>query len=134
MVPKVHIGIDMPQHKYSLSSVHFEGFRAYIIRIKRSVHVSLFAPPLAGGWAHLDVLVVVRDRDELGQPLAQPHGDVSVHVDGEGLVALLQATDGEVLQGAYVLAKIHPAHLTNAQTAYRDEPFQNKINLSILVL
>ena len=106
--------------------MHFEGYWAYITKTKCLWH-HLKGP-------HLDMLVVVRDGYELGQPLAQPHGDVSVHVDGEGLEALLQATDGEVLQGAYVLAKIHPAHLTNAQTAYRDEPFQNKINLSILVL
>ena len=47
-------------------------------------------------------------RDELRQSLAEPHGDVSVHVDGEGLVAFLQAADGEILQRAHLLPKVHP--------------------------
>lgn len=69
----------------------------------------------------LYVLVVERRGDELRQSFADPHGQVSVHVDGEGFVALLQATDGEVLQRAHVLPEVHPAHLTNSQTADRDE-------------
>lgn len=69
----------------------------------------------------LNVLVAWQYRDELRQPLAEPHGDVSVHVDGEWLVALLQAADGEELQSAHVLPKVHPAHLTHAQTAHRDK-------------
>ncbi len=69
----------------------------------------------------LHVLVVERDGDELRQAFADPHGQIAVHVDGEGFVALLQAADGEVLQSAHVLPKVHPAHLTHAQTADRDE-------------
>lgn len=70
---------------------------------------------------HLYVLVVGRDGHKLRQPLAEPHGDVSVHVDGERLVAFLQAADGEVLQGADVLAEVHPPHLPHPQTAHGDE-------------
>ena len=62
-----------------------------------------------------------RYGDELRQSLAEPHGEVSVHVDGEGLVAFLQTTDGEVLQRAHVLPKVHPPNLANTQAAHRDE-------------
>lgn len=67
------------------------------------------------------MFVAWRYRDELRKPLAEPHGDVSVHVDSKRLVALLQATDGEELQRAHVFSKVHPAYLTYAQTAYWDK-------------
>lgn len=66
---------------------------------------------------YLNMGMVCRDRDELGQALAEPHGDVSFHVDSKGLKSLLQATDGEVTQTADVLAQVDPANLRQAQTA-----------------
>lgn len=72
----------------------------------------------AGDSPHLYVLVVVGDRYKLRQPLAEPHGDVPVHVDSKRFVAFLQATDGEVLQSADVFTKVHSPHLTYTQTAH----------------
>lgn len=69
----------------------------------------------------LYVLMVGWDGDELRQSFADPHGRISVHVDGKGFIALLQATDGEVLQRAHVLPEIHPADLRDAQTADGNE-------------
>ena len=68
--------------------------------------------------------VFCRNRDELGQALAEPHGDVSLHVDGEGFKALLKATDGEVAQAADVLAQVEPANLRQAQTTHRDKTWR----------
>lgn len=59
--------------------------------------------------------------DEGGQAFAEPHGDLSVHVDGEGLKALLEATHGVVLKGVGILPKVHTANLGHAQTADWDE-------------
>lgn len=73
---------------------------------------------------YLYVLVVGGDRYKLRQPLAEPHGHVAVHVDGERFVSFLQATDGEVLQGADVFTKVHPAHLNHAQTAHWDKTWR----------
>lgn len=52
---------------------------------------------------HLDVRVFGWCRDELWQALAEPHGNVSLHVDGKGLESLLQPTDGEVTKAADIL-------------------------------
>ena len=60
---------------------------------------------------------------ELGQALAEPHGDVPLHVDGKGFEALLQAADSEVAQRANVLAQVDAGHLRRAQTAHQDEPW-----------
>ena len=59
--------------------------------------------------------------DKGGKALAEPHGDVSVHVDGEGLEALLEAAHGVVLKSAGVLAQVHMTDLRHAQTAHGDE-------------
>ena len=75
----------------------------------------------ASSLVHLDVRVVFGHVDEGGQALAEPHGDVAVHVDGEGFESLLEATHGVVLEGAGVLAQVHAADLGHAQTAHRDE-------------
>ena len=64
------------------------------------------------------MLVVGGDRYKLRQPLAEPHCDVPVHVDGEWLIAFLQAADGEELQSADVFTKVHPPHLTHTQTTH----------------
>jgi len=61
-------------------------------------------------------------RHKLGQAFAEPHGNISLHVDGKGLETFLQATDCEVTQAAHILAKVDTAHLGHPQTAYRYEP------------
>lgn len=65
--------------------------------------------------------VVGGNRNKLRQPLAEPHGDVPVHVDSKRFVAFLQTADSEVLQGADVFAEVHSPHLTHTQTGYRDK-------------
>lgn len=52
---------------------------------------------------HLDVRVIGRCSDELWEAFAEPHGNVSFHVDGKGLEPLLQPTDGEVTEAADIL-------------------------------
>ena len=74
-----------------------------------------------GGGGYLDVGVFGGHGDELRQALAEPHGDVTLHVDGEGLEALLQAADGEVAKAADVLTQVDAAHLGQTQAAHRDE-------------
>lgn len=76
---------------------------------------------VGGDLSHRYVLVVGRHSYKLRQPLAEPHGYIPVHVDSKWFVAFLQTTDGEVLQGADVLAKIHSPLLTHSQTAYRNK-------------
>lgn len=70
---------------------------------------------------YLNVHVVLRHVDKGGQALAEPHGDLPVHVDGKRLEALLQAAHRVVLEGAGVLAQVHATDLGHSQTAHRDE-------------
>ena len=70
--------------------------------------------------------MVCGHRDELGQALAEPHGDVPLQVDGEGFKALLQSTDGKVAQAANVLSQVDPAHLGQAQRTHRDEAWRKR--------
>lgn len=70
--------------------------------------------------------VVLRHDDEGGQTLAEPHGDLPVHVDSEGLEALLQATHCVVLEGAGVLAQVHASDLRHSQAAHRDETWREE--------
>lgn len=56
-------------------------------------------------------------RLKLRKALAKPGGNWALHVDGEGLKAFLEATDGKKPQGAHVLAQVQVAHLTRSQTA-----------------
>lgn len=67
-------------------------------------------------------MVVLRHVDKCGQTLAEPHGELSVHVDGKGFKSFLKATHGVVLEGAGVLPQIHTTHLSEAEAAHRDEP------------
>lgn len=60
---------------------------------------------------YLNMHVVLRYVDKGGQALAEPHGDVSVHIDGKGLKAFLETTHGVVLKTAGVLAQVHTADL-----------------------
>lgn len=68
--------------------------------------------------------VISRYIDELGKTLAEPHGDVSFHVDSKGFESLLQATDGEESKTADVLTQVDPANLRQAQTAHRYEAWR----------
>lgn len=38
------------------------------------------------------------------EPLAKPHGDLSVHVDSKRFKSLLQATHGVIFEGTGILA------------------------------
>lgn len=67
------------------------------------------------------MVVVGGDRVKLGQAFAEPHGNVSLHVDGKGLKAFLKAADGKEAQAADILAKINPSNLGQAQCTHWDE-------------
>lgn len=73
---------------------------------------------------HLDVHVGWRNVDKGGEALAEPHGDVPVHVDGEGFKAFLQAIHCVVLKGTGILAQVHATDLGQTQTAHRDETWR----------
>ncbi len=75
---------------------------------------------------HRDVMVVFGHVAEGGQAFAEPHGHLTVHVDGEGLEALLQAAHGVELKRAGVLPQIHTAHLRQTQTTDRDETWRTE--------
>lgn len=60
----------------------------------------------------------------LRKTFTEPHGDVSLHVDGERFKSLLQAADGKVLKAADVLTQVDPSHLGQTQTAHRDEAYR----------
>lgn len=68
------------------------------------------------------MVVVLGHVDERRQALAEPHGHLPVHVDGEGLEALLEAAHGVVLEGAGVFAQVHATHLRQSEAAHRNEP------------
>lgn len=78
----------------------------------------------SAGTLYLDVRVVRRNWNELRQAFAEPHGDVSLHVDGEGLKAFLQTADSKITQAADILAQVDPTHLRQAQTTHRDETWK----------
>lgn len=67
------------------------------------------------------MIVIAGYRHELRQTFTEPHGDVTLHVDGKGFKSFLQATDGKVAQAADVPAEINPSHLGQAQGADWDE-------------
>lgn len=73
-------------------------------------------------FPHRDMVVVLRHVDKRRQALAEPHSDLSVHVDGEGFEALLKAAHGVVLEGAGVFAQVHATHLRQAKAADWNEP------------
>lgn len=70
---------------------------------------------------YLNMHVILRYIEKSGQTLAEPHGDISVHVDSEGLKAFLETTHGVVFKSAGILAQVHTANLRHAYTAHRDE-------------
>lgn len=70
--------------------------------------------------------MVCRDRYKLGQAFAEPHGDISLHVDSEWFKPFLQAADCEVTQTAHILPKVDTTHLRLSKTAHRDEAWTEK--------
>lgn len=75
---------------------------------------------------YLDMIVVGGHGDKLGQTFAEPHGDVSLHVDGERFKSFLQPTNGKISQAADVLAQIDPSDLRQAEGTHRDETCEVK--------
>ena len=73
---------------------------------------------------HLNMHVVFGYVDKGGKALAEPHGDLSVHVDTKGLETFLETTHGVVLKSAGVLAQVHATDLRHTQTAHRDETWR----------
>lgn len=67
--------------------------------------------------------VVCRCINELWKALAEPHGNISFHVNGKWFKSLLQATDGKVTKTADILAQVDPADLGQTQTAHRYEAY-----------
>lgn len=61
-----------------------------------------------------------------GQALAEPHGDLPVHVDSEGLKTFLETIHGVVLKSTGVLAQVHTSDLRHSQTAHRDETWRDR--------
>ena len=76
---------------------------------------------LTANAQYLHVRMISRCSDELGKAFAEPHGNVSFHVDSKGLKSLLQATDGKVTETADILTQVDPSNLGQAQTAHRYE-------------
>lgn len=74
-------------------------------------------------FTHRYMVVVLGDVDKSGQTLAEPHGDLPVHVDGERFEAFLESTHGVILEGAGIFAQIHAAHLGQAKTADWNKPY-----------
>lgn len=64
------------------------------------------------------MIVFVGYRHKLGQTFTEPHGNVSLHIDGKRFKSFLQATDGKVSQAAHILPKINPSNLRQAQGAH----------------
>lgn len=69
--------------------------------------------------------VVCRCINELWKALAEPHGNISFHVNGKWFKSLLQATDGKVTKTADILAQIDSADLGQTQTAHRYEAYSS---------
>lgn len=57
--------------------------------------------------------------DKRWEALAEPHCNISVHVDSERLKALLETTHGVKLEGTSICPKIHAANLRQPQGADR---------------
>lgn len=60
----------------------------------------------------------------LREALAEPHCDVSFHVDGKRFESLLQSTYRKVAEAADVLTQVDPAHLGQAKTANGYEAYR----------
>lgn len=67
------------------------------------------------------MIVVTGHWEKLGQTLAEPHGNVSLHVNGKRFKSLLQSTNGKIAQAANILAQVNTANLRKSQCTDRDE-------------
>ncbi len=67
------------------------------------------------------MIVIGRYRHKLGQTFTEPHGNVSLHIDGKRFKSFLQATNGKVAQAADILTKINPSNLRQAQGTHWDK-------------
>lgn len=67
------------------------------------------------------MIVIGGYRHKLGQTLTEPHGNVSLHIDGKRFKSFLQATDRKVAQTADILTKINPSNLRQAQGTHWDK-------------
>lgn len=67
------------------------------------------------------MIVISGYRHKLGQTFTEPHGSVSLHIDGKRFKSFLQATDGKVAQAADIPTKINPSNLRQAQGAHWDK-------------
>lgn len=72
-------------------------------------------------YTYLNMIVIAGYRHKLGQTFTEPHGNVSLHIDGKRFKSFLQATDGKVAQAADVLTKVNPPDLRQAQGAHWDK-------------
>lgn len=61
--------------------------------------------------SYLNMVVISRHRHKLGQTFTEPHGDVSLHIDGKRFKSFLQATNGKIAQAADILTQINPSNL-----------------------
>lgn len=73
-------------------------------------------------FTHRYVVVVLGHVDKSGQTLAEPHGDLPVHVDGEGFETFLKPAHGVILECAGIFAQIHASYLCQAEAADGNKP------------
>lgn len=68
--------------------------------------------------------VILQYVDKGGEAFAEPHGDLSVHVDSKRLKAFLETTHGVELESVGVFAEIHTSDLGHTQTAHWDKTWR----------
>lgn len=66
--------------------------------------------------------VVLWHNNKCRQAFAEPHGDLSIHVDSKGFKALLKATHSIVLKSTSVFPQVHATNLGKTQAAHWNEP------------
>lgn len=67
------------------------------------------------------MIVISGYRHKLGQTFTEPHGNVSLHIDGKRFKSFLQATDGKIAQAADIPTKINSSDLRQAQGTHWDK-------------
>lgn len=68
------------------------------------------------------MVVVLWHIDKGRKTLAEPHGELTVHVDSKGFESFLKATHGVVLEGASIFPEVHTTHLRQAKATHWNEP------------
>lgn len=79
---------------------------------------------LNGLCSYCNVVVVFWHVDKSRQTLAEPHRDLSVHVDSKGFKSLLKATCCVVLEGASIFPQVHATHLSQTETTNWNKSWQ----------